>query len=413
MATSKHVRRRKLGIFVLLGGLIGVVVVVQLYAGTKATPQIISMMDTRRGVMPSEAAAHNNPTHPTQRLGNDERDCTVLITNQNVDFHYETLESAIALYPLPVSKSCNHASLKFTVRLSNGRGEPAYRRKSASWTEYAEQRIMPRVYGTGRQLVNVTFTSSLVLNDPENDASLFDYIIDASCYCDGRYSNKMWLFNDERHFCVFHAHDCEPERLQKLAPNRSHWLNPMVPHSYFPKYLPTFEHDRVHDPNQHHLCIIGQVHRRHYELVGYYLQQLSTKEQESRLKFHNFGWGTVPMYFRNSVNNQTRTKLFAQYVIPEFVAYQEKIYDTCDAILSLLTKTHQSQYFSGKTQLSGALVQASAYQLPIVVHEELVNRGYRQYLSQYIETHTDDADSFVSAMNRLIGRLDELKKKKQ
>jgi len=413
MATHpKHVRRRKLYALVLIGGLIvGVQLCTQFLEGAKVTRQIISMMDTvtSRGAMPSNegAAAHNNPI----KRGNDRDWCRVLITNQNVDFHYETLESAIALYPLPVSNSCKHSSLKFTIKLSNGRGNPRLQRKSESWTEYAQQRIMTRVYGEGRQLVNITFTPSLVLDDDHNDTASFDYIIDTSCYCDeDRFKNQMWLLSDqERHFCVFHTHDCA-ERVQQLAPNQSQWLNPMVPHSYFPKYLPTFQHARVHDPNQHHLCMLGQAHRKRYELVGYYLQQLTREGQESRLKFHNFGSGPVPKYFRKSVNNQNRTKLFEQHIIAEFVAYQENIYDTCDAILSLLTRTHQPQYFINETKLSGNLVQASAYQLPVVVHEDLANGGYRQLLSM-IETHTDDADSFVSAVDRLIGRLDEVKKK--
>jgi len=57
--------------------------------------------------------------------------------------------------------------------------------------------------------------------------------------------------------------------------------------------------------------------------------------------------------------------------------------------------------------MTGSVVQASAYKHPFVVHKDL-DTVYGEYLKdQVVETHTDDPDTFVAALTRLLAKLDE------
>jgi hypothetical protein len=61
-----------------------------------------------------------------------DKHCKVLIRNEEVRYHYEVLQSAVALYPLPRLLSCNRSQIKFTI--ANFTTET-----NASWYEYATQ----------------------------------------------------------------------------------------------------------------------------------------------------------------------------------------------------------------------------------------------------------------------------------
>jgi hypothetical protein len=320
------------------------------------------------------------------------RDCKVVIINQHVDFHYEVLESVVALYPLPKIATCNHMKLQFTASISIS-DNPRYQRKSDSWREYAMTNIAPNDYvasvtpGQSRRLVNVLQTTT-PLNDTLWDTA-FDYQISASCYCD---PNLTWLFKSTSHYCLFHG-ACDPTFLHQNAPNRIQWVHPSFgKYSFFPNYLPEFSIDRTVDGTTHHLCVIGNVIRRQYDLVALYLT-----EHPSNLRIHHFGLGVLP----NSMMDFA--PLIQVHSTPDFLPWQYDLYSTCDAILSLLTRQNQSEYFEGKTKLSGALVQASVYQIPVLLHHDLA-MVYKQHL-RHVETHTDDPSSFVIGMDRLLKRL--------
>jgi hypothetical protein len=96
--------------------------------------------------------------------------------------------------------------------------------------------------------------------------------------------------------------------------------------------------------------------------------------------------------------------LYARYDESDFVLFETMVYDLCDVILGLLTKNHTPDYFDGpKKKQSGSMLQAIAYQRPMVLHEDLAE-PYKHHLTD-IEVHNDDPDSFVGAMDRILDRL--------
>jgi hypothetical protein len=71
--------------------------------------------------------------------------------------------------------------------------------------------------------------------------------------------------------------------------------------------------------------------------------------------------------------------------VPNFTEFQLDLYQTCDAILSLVTRAGHPEYFEGLTRLSGGIVQAAVYRKPILLHKDLVS-AYQQHL-EHVETH--------------------------
>jgi len=320
--------------------------------------------------------------------------CRVILLNQKHNYHYEVLESIVAQYPFyEASSACDHSAFHFTVAIASGEEKEFYLEKSLSWYEYATTNMSQTEYvssddETSRRLDGVIRNSSTSMN-----VTGFDYQIRASCYCESD-DDIEWLYESDTHFCVFHE-DCGKAK----NVTRALWLNPKIQPSFFPDFLPAFEHERSFNSSFHNLCIVGEGKRREYDLLAYYLRW---KEPEiSKLHFHHFGIGNVqkPM--------KPFQKLITLHPYPNFLEYQLELYEKCDAILSLVTRFQHPEYFKGSMKLSGSLVQASAYRKPILLHQDLADT-YKEHLVETV-THEDDADSFVEAFEKLIRLLSDTK----
>ena len=326
-------------------------------------------------------------------------DCRVLILNNAFNFHYEVLESILALYPLPEvpTGSCNHSSLQFTVAIPHGR-VPFQKTKSKSWNEYANTAMMGKNYysyateGQSRHLATV-------LQVPGRDkvgTDGFDYFINASCYC--RLPQDLeWLQNSTSNFCVFHE-SCEEHKNSSQAM----WLNPHHERHFFPSLLPRFEPYAGPKQNQdhHNLCVVGSPSRRNYDYVINYLNTLGNTTTD--VHFHNFGWGLLPTSLDAWSHRVT------SHSIGNYVEFQRSVVQTCDAIMPLLRPTTQPDYFTGAKKLSGSIVQAAAYKLPIVLHHDLA-KLYESHIVDTV-THGDDQESYNDAIQRLLHRLEKRKK---
>ncbi|KAI2498593.1 hypothetical protein MHU86_15883 [Fragilaria crotonensis] len=316
-----------------------------------------------------------------------EKHCKVLILNQEHNYHYEVLESVLALYPLPQLPYCNRSQIKFTIAIPSGDERSLWRERSASWYEYAIQNMTGNEYtefvGQSRVLEKVIRNSS---NPTTRD---YDYQIGASCYCQNE-NEVQWLLESETHFCVFHG-TCE----RFANSSQAMWVNPAMQRSFFPAILPQFDHPRDVNHTTHNLCIIGSVKRREYRLV---LKYLSNPHHLSGIQFHHFGGGEVKPRFQ---------RFLIIHSIPNYSEYQFDVYMTCDAILSLVTRTGHPEYFEGPTRLSGSVVQAAAYRKPILLHKDLA-AVYQNHLV-HVETHGDDHESFSAGLDRLLNRLTMLK----
>ena len=322
---------------------------------------------------------------PTEMINN--KYCKVLITNEEHQYHYEVLESILALYPLPQTSSCNRSRINFTISISDGEDRDLWRNRSASWYEYATQVVARNEYTAIQG--QFRYLDKVIRNSSRPATSDFDYQIGASCFCK-RETDVQWLLKSKSHFCVFHS-TCE----RFANSSQAMWVNPKMKQFFFPKILPQFEHPRTINTTTHNLCIIGSVKRREYRLVRDFMGR---RPNHPGIRFHHFGGGELKPRMR---------KFVTVHSIPNYTAYQFDLYMTCDAILSLVTRLGHSEYFEGPTQLSGAIVQAAAYGKPILIHNDLVP-VYQKYLT-YVETHGDDHDSFSLGLKRLINHLTVLK----
>ena len=318
-----------------------------------------------------------------------EKQCKALILNEGHTYcHYEVLESILALYPLPRMPSCNRLQIRFTISIADGIEISLWHQNlSASWYEYASQVMTENEYammeGQSRYLDKVIRNSS---TPPTHG---FDYQIRASCYCQNT-TDVEWLFESKTHFRVFH------ETCDRVANTpRAMWVNPSMKPSFFPKVLPQFNHARIVDADIHNLCIIGRANRREYDYVAAFVER---HPHYSGIEFHHFGQGPLEPHVRNFVTH---------HKISNFMEYQFNLFMTCDAILAQVTPVRHAEYFNGSTKLSGAVVQAAAYRLPILLHKDLAS-VYRKYLA-YVETHGDDYDSFSLGLERLLQELTVLK----
>ncbi|KAI2498594.1 hypothetical protein MHU86_15884 [Fragilaria crotonensis] len=316
-----------------------------------------------------------------------EKHCKALVLNQEYNCHYEVLESILALYPLPQLPYCNRSRIKFTFAISTGEEREIWRERSASWYDYATQSMTRNEYtefvGQSRVLEKV------IRNSSRPTTRDYDYQIGASCYCH-KNTDVRWLLESETHFCVFH------ETCERFAnSSQAMWVNPKMKRSLFPSILPRFDHRRDDNHTTHNLCVIGSVERREYRLV---LKYLSDHLHLSRIQFHHFGVGKI----------KPRLKRFViLHSIPNYTEFQLNLYRTCDAILSLVTRSGHPEYFKGPTKLSGAVVQAAAYRKPILLHKDLAT-VYHKHLV-HVETHRDDYESFSAGLNRLLNHLTMLK----
>jgi hypothetical protein len=316
------------------------------------------------------------------------RYCHALILNGEYNCHYEVLESILALYPLPQLPYCDQSQIRFTIAISNGERKGEWRERSASWYEYATQSMTRNIYtefdGQSRVLEKVIRISS------RPTSRGVDYHIGASCYCEND-SDVKWLLESETHSCVFHE-TCD------IFANSSQamWVNPKMRRSFLPVILPQFDHPRDVNKLTHNLCVIGGAQRREY---GFLLQYMSLPHLHfSRIQLHHFGGGRISKSLQGFVTIHS---------IPNYTEYQLNVYRSCDAILSLVTRTMHPEYFEGPTKLSGSVVQAAAYRKPILLHQDL-GAVYQNYLV-HVETHGDDYDSFSVGLDRLLNRLTKLK----
>jgi hypothetical protein len=389
--------------------------------------QLLSMEDSLTSLTMDALSGSRNASQATVRLP----DCQVLIANSGFNFHYEVLESILGLYSLPaataLSLGCNHSSLQFTIAICHG--AVAFQQgKSTSWLNYANNTMMePKknfysyvTPGQSRFLHTVVRSPKRAVLVPPLPWDDYAYVIRASCYCFEAMGDLAWLRNDTvRHFCLFHQ-ACE----EYANSSQAMWLNPHHERQFFPSLLPEKKYlmeaarsksldaggaaanqttPATPDRTEHHLCIIGAPSRREYSLVVEYLERYNNSAafMKTPIQFHSFGIGKMPP------GMDPWTHRVQQHGIADFEEYQHKIATTCHAILSLLVSTTHPEYFSMDKKLTGSVVQAAAYRLPIVLHTDLA-KLYERYVPDAI-THGDDQDSFNDAIRTLLERLETLK----
>ena len=164
------------------------------------------------------------------------------------------------------------------------------------------------------------------------------------------------------------------------------------------------------------ICVVGNFRRRHMS----YLQAFLSRRYDTNDTTHPTNTSSTSTSNDATKQPQVSIRLLGQgtslpsslqpyapeYVqivphVQHFEQFAEAVGCTCDSLVTVLQSRDNRAYFT--TQLTGSLPQAAAYHIPLVVHERLAH-VYHAYLPPLYETHADDTDSFVRALERLLER---------
>lgn len=312
---------------------------------------------------------------------------TILITNWRTDFHLEVLESLMAKFPLDLDSDYN---FDFHIKRDS---------RSSRWMEYALNSTYFRreyqLFGGQRTFGTIIRKSSQI------DTSNYTAIIEATCYCNEEF--RQLIVSSPKTYCVFH------EQCDGVMENpRAYWVHPSMPRYIFPNVMPQFGGlSKKRAPSKpYHLCMVGDPNRHDMNLVREFLGNYKRSHREidlnSIIQLYFLGKGNPPVFLKRfSLTNTVKSKT------PNHVEFQQLISTDCHAILALLTHNATPKYFPPQNKLSGAVVQASSYKIPLLLHRDLFP-VYKTFLSDDDEEllHGDDPASFIVAMEHLLQRFE-------
>jgi len=240
----------------------------------------------------------------------------------------------------------------------------------------------------------------LVRYMPETKDPKYAAIVEATCHCAP--SDIAWLKGYERRRCVLHR-----KCLRLQGDNRALSASPFNPRFFLPDKLPPFKREKKPPKPPYNLCVLGRNYRRNFDFVREYFD--SHKGDDDFMKkfvIQIFGSSEIKPPVLRPYNQKWVTKTN----ITQFDVYQRRVAEKCDALLALVDRVSHNEYFVD--QLTGTVPQASAYNIPIVIHEDLAAQ-YGQYLPEIYETHEDHNRTFVEALDRLIKKFDSIQPKKK
>jgi hypothetical protein len=183
-----------------------------------------------------------------------------------------------------------------------------------------------------------------------------------------------------------------------------------------PSPLPVLPPPPRPQPPVYKFCVIGNTVRRSYHLLEYFYRYKQEQQgQQDAAAGDNGDRFSVELLGRGPIPHELASHRYVQYRLNSFWHYQWHVAKRCDVILGLVDKAEHGDYFfdtgdhtthASKRKLSGSLPQASAYRIPMVLHEELYDI-YRPYLPAHVETHGEDPHGFALAVDRMIAYLDD------
>jgi hypothetical protein len=372
----------------------------------------------------------------------------VAVTN-SFAAHYETLESIASLFPLDalnMTTGCDKHNIQFDFHVETRQKD----KRVKLWVDYFETTLKgtnvnassPRATDADDKVSRRTFgelqvhehTGTYILAVPRQRSSnnmtsmvlFYDATIEASCYCSPR--QLKWMKADAGRSCIFHE-QCP----HMIADPRAVWLSPHHNKYYIPSVLPGGTSSAAHHQQQqkqqhkkqgrerqppvavnqtgtvpHKLCVVGGTLRRNWgQLRGYLESPLGMAAiTTSRFTIHILGYGDYPKELENYRNVTTKPRVKDDSEFYEAVRQ-------CHGLILLLSKASQGNYFpttavaDSKEKLTGSIPIVIAYQLPVVIHEELYDLYQEPLQTIWHATHSDNDSSFNAAMNQLLDVLDE------
>ena len=324
--------------------------------------------------------------------------CKVLVTNR-ITNHAEVFESImhlssemLSLTPPQTnntsditgganSLNCNPNKLVFDFSL---------KADGMSWKEYFLN-TLKAMYDENHPTI---VAGEFVPYQPNTTDPKYAAIVEATCHC--RRADVNWLRGYGKRRCVLHR-----KCLQLASTSQALSASPFNPRFFLPDVLPPAPQKQEPPKPPYELCVVGRNYRRNFEFVREYFDAHKGDEDFGPGKFviQIYGSSEIkPPILRPYRKRVTLTN------ITEFDTYQRRVAQ-CDALLALVDTRSHPEYF--RDQLTGTVPQASAYNIPIVLHHELVTL-YKDHLPDMYEAHGDNNRTFVAALDRLIDRFDKM-----
>lgn len=347
----------------------------------------------------------------------DTRPCFIAVTN-SATYHFEILESVAAQLPLNYLnlKDCDTTSLIFDYYIVQY-GPPPSNKRWKFWKFFKpwipnQRSILYRSYFESTMKVKTFVEESsptrrtigeLVLNRKNHERNPivvtgYDATIEASCLCSSHY--LVSLQQNKKQSCIFH------ERCSAVANHpRAVWVSPHHEQFFIPTVLPAVpSRERTIETKEPIcLCVVGTTARRNWGLLQEFLRQMNGDRILASLRIHILGVGKFPAeleLYKDMIQTSTP---------PGYREFHQQVAADCDAMLLLLTKTYQPDYFLGPEsllRLTGAIPLVMAYHKPVILHEELYTLYEKYFPSDLlVVTHTDEATSFTAAMWDLLNKL--------
>jgi hypothetical protein len=386
----------------------------------------------------SRSPDHENKT-PT-------RPCRVAVTN-SFSFHYETLESIAALFPLDAlsfkmtQSACDEHNIRFDYHIVE---QGKWDKRVKAWIDYfkstlaethvnvssssgADDKVSRRTFGEVITL-NPTGESTLVDNGKTSTGNFsfsntydYDAVIEASCYCES--SQMNWMKRHSSRSCIFHE-TCEP----MVEDPRAVWLSPHHKKYYVPHALPGSReqrHSKAAAVNQsdtvpHKICVLSGSYdrqkRRNWGLLTGYLESTLGVAAIAASRFTIHILGRFPIELESYRNVMTKPRVDDDSEFTHAVRQ-------CNGLITMISKTIQPDHFptsavsnrdyfptsavaDSRQMLTGSMPIVIAYQIPVVIHEELYGL-YQEHLQHVPHaTHSDSVSSFIVAMNQFLDLLD-------
>jgi hypothetical protein len=375
----------------------------------------------------SSSPDHENKT-PIVTTTTALRPCRVAVTN-SLPYHFETLESIASLFPLDAlnfemtQSVCDEHNIMFDYHVIEQ--IESDKRVVNVWIDYfkttltqthvnvssssgADDKVSRRAFG---EVITHNSIGISILEVPLPIVifpNTYDAVIEASCFCSPIQLN--WMKSDSSRSCIFHE-TCEPmvkdPRAVWLSPHHKKYFIPLVLQGSREQEPPEASAVNQMDIVPHKICVIGEQTRRDWGLLRGYLESPlgMAAIAASRFAIHILGEGALPVELESYRNVTTKPPVDNDSEFAHAVRQ-------CHGLIMLVSKKSQRDYFAtsavadSKQMLTGSIPIVIAYQIPVVIHEELYGL-YQEHLQRIPHaTHSDSGSSFNVAMNQFLDLLD-------
>lgn len=352
------------------------------------------------------------------------RACHVIILN-NVDFHYEVIESTVLRFPLPFHEfNCSVTKFpiiydfslydnRFHLKIGGLASPFSLKAKFLNqtefwgWKKYFDRNLKGQTFPKNDKYKSKALFRNLI-NYEEKSYPEVDAVIDVTCDASKRF--QPWLLSSDNNYCVLHGAN---KKILSKNPSlflKSCFLSPMWPReqcqfaaSDLPFARENVKSVRLEKPGVK-ICVLGGN------------RNLTLACEMFSKSMHDFYNATLHFSLRDKIGLPKIIRSFgikdkaSIYSEIDYIKYHEHL-TKCDLILPLREPNESSSHFPwGGKKSSGIVPVIIAYQIDVLAHYKFI-KIYEHWFSKKISviSYRDDIDNMVSGLNKQMFRISQRK----